>query len=296
MTAAGTAPGRVAVVTDSTAHLTAQEVEGLGVVVVPLEVVISGRTGLDGVQVQADEVARALSAWEPVTTSRPAPARFLAAYDRAQAQGAEAVLSVHLSGALSGTVEAARLAAREARLPVTVLDSQQIGLALGFAVLAAAGAAAAGAGLGQVTSLAQATLAGSSTDFYVDTLEHLRRGGRVGATSAFVGGVLAVKPLLTIREGRIEPLEKVRTAGRALARLADIAAERAGDRPVRLGVQHLDAEDKAQQVAALLAQRLPAAPPVLVRQMGAVIGAHVGPGVVAVVVAPHTPVPPAEGP
>jgi DegV family protein with EDD domain len=118
----------------------------------------------------------------------------------------------------------------------------------------------------------------------------------VGATSAFVGGVLAVKPLLTIRDGRIEPLEKVRTAGRALARLADIATERAGDRPVRLGVQHLDAEDKAQQVASLLAQRLPAAPPVLVRQMGAVIGAHVGPGVVAVVVAPDDPVPPAEGP
>lgn len=296
MTAAGAASGRVVVVTDSTAHLTPEEVDGLGLVVVPLDVVISGRTGLDGVQVHADEVARALSAWEPVTTSRPAPARFLAAYDRAQAEGAGAVLSVHLSGALSGTVEAARLAAREARLPVTVLDSQQIGLALGFAVLAAARAAATGAGLEQVTSVAAATLAGSSTDFYVDTLEHLRRGGRVGAASAFVGGVLAVKPLLTIRDGRIEPLEKVRTAGRALARLADIAAERAGDRAVLLGVQHLDAQDKAHQVASLLAQRMPAAAPVLVRQMGAVIGAHVGPGVVAVVVAPRDPVPPSAGP
>lgn len=283
------APGRVVVVTDSTAQLTADEVDQLAVDVVPLDVVISGRSGQDGVEVQAAQVARALQAWEPVTTSRPTPARFLAAYEQARARGAGAVLSVHVSGALSGTVEAARLAAREARLPVCVLDSQQIGLAMGFAVLAAARAAAAGASLERTAAVAQEVLAASSTDFYVDTLEYLRRGGRIGAASAFFGGVLAVKPLLTVAAGRIEPVEKVRTAGRALARLADIAAERAGGHPVQVAVQHLEAEDQARKVAGLVQQRLPDLADVLVREMGAVIGAHVGPGVVAVAVAPRGP-------
>ncbi len=277
---------RVVVVTDSTAHVSPQEAEALGVAVVPLEVVISGRTGLDMVEVQPDEVARALSSWEPVTTSRPSPARFVAVYEQARAAGAEAVVSVHLSGGLSGTVDAARLAAREATLPVAVVDSQQIGLGFGFAVLAGARLAADGADAAVVAAEVDRVLAGSSTDFYVDTLDYLRRGGRVGAASAFVGGVLSVKPLLTVREGRIEPLEKVRTSSRALARLADIAAGRADGRPVRLGVQHLAAPEHAAQAAALLAARLPQAAPALVRELGAVIGAHVGPGVVAVVVAP----------
>jgi DegV family protein with EDD domain len=108
----------------------------------------------------------------------------------------------------------------------------------------------------------------------------------VGATSAFVGGVLAVKPLLTVRDGRIEALEKVRTTSRALSRLADVAAERADGRPVQLAVQHLAAPQNAAQAATLLAHRLPQAPAAVVRELGAVIGAHVGPGVVAVVVAP----------
>jgi DegV family protein with EDD domain len=277
---------RVVVVTDSTAHVSPAEAEALGISVVPLEVVISGRSGLDLVEVQPEEVARALSAWEPVTTSRPAPARFVAAYEQARADGAQAVVSVHLSGSLSGTVEAARLAAREAHLPVTVVDSQQIGLGFGFAVLAAARVAATGADAETVAGVVTRVLAGSSIDFYVDTLDYLRRGGRVGATSAFVGGVLAVKPLLTVRDGKIEALEKVRTTSRALARLADVAAERADGRPVQLAVQHLAAPQHAAQAATLLAQRLPQAPPAVVRELGAVIGAHVGPGVVAVVVAP----------
>lgn len=282
-TAAGPA---TAVVTDSTAHLSQQEVAELGLSVVPLEVVISGQTGLDGIDVDADQVAAALSAWEPVTTSRPAPARFLAAYERAKESGAGEVVSVHLSGDLSGTVDAARIAAREASLPVTVVDSRQIALGLGFAVLDAARAARDGAAAEQVAAVATRASQAASTLFYVDTLEYLRRGGRIGAASAFLGGVLAVKPLLEVSSGRIEPLEKVRTATRALGRLQDLAVDRAGSRPVRLGVHHLAAPERAQQVGEALASRLPEAPPPLVRELGAVIGAHVGPGVVAVVVSP----------
>ena len=284
--------GRVAVVTDSTAHLTRQEADELGVAVVPLEVIIAGRAGLDDIEVDSAQVAQALRDWEPVSTSRPAPARFVAAYEDARHAGATAVVSVHLSGVLSGTVDAARLAAGEASLPVTVVDSRQIGLGFGFAVLDAARRAAAGAEATEVAAVATARARSASTVFYVDTLEYLRRGGRIGAASAFLGNVLAVKPLLDVVDGHIEPLEKVRTSARALGRLVDLAVVRADGRPVDLGVHHLDSPQRAEHAAALLAQRVPQAGPVRVRELGAVIGAHVGPGVVAVVVAPSE-VPPA---
>jgi DegV family protein with EDD domain len=277
---------RTGVVTDSTASLSLDEAATLGIAVVPLEVVISGQTGLDVLEVSADRVATALTGSEPVSTSRPAPARFMAAYERARENGATEVVSVHLSGELSGTVDAARLAARESSIPVTVIDSRQVGLGVGFAVLTAARMAQAGAVADEIAAEVNRICAATSMLFYVDTLEFLRRGGRIGAASAFLGSVLAVKPLLEVTDGHIEPVEKVRTSARAVARLEELVVARAGDGPVRLGVHHLAAPDRAENVRASLADRLPDASPILVRELGAVIGAHVGPGVVAVAVSP----------
>ena len=277
---------RTAVVTDSTAHLTPDEAASLGVEVVPLDVVLGGETGLDGIEVGPGDVAAALASSQPVSTSRPAPARFLAVYENARHAGAEEVVSLHLSADLSGTADAARIAAREASIPVTVVDSRQIVLGLGFAVMEAARLATQGADAATAAAVATATASATSTLFYVDTLEYLRRGGRIGAASAFLGGVLSIKPILELRDGRIEPLEKVRTSSRALARLQDMAVERAGSRAVRVGVHHLAAADAAEQMRHGLAERLPTAESILLRELGAVIGAHVGPGVVAVVVAP----------
>jgi DegV family protein with EDD domain len=288
--APGAQPGtgsRTAVVTDSTAHLIEEETSAWGITVVPLDVIIAGKAGRDGTDVSPHQVASALAAWEPVSTSRPSPARFLAAYEDARHHGVTSVVSIHLSGELSGTVDAARIAAREASLPVTVVDTRQVGLGFGFAVLAAAQQARSGGGASQVAEAARRVAAGSSVVFYVDNVEYLRRGGRIGAASAFFGGVLAVKPLLDVVDGRIEPLEKVRTTTRALARLEQLAVERAGTRPVSLGVHHLAAPARAEQVLGALVARLPNASPVLLRELDAVIGAHVGPGVVAVVIAPR---------
>lgn len=279
--------GRVAVVTDSTAALSADQARALGVEVVPLEVVVDGESGRDGIDVSSDQVAEALRAMRPVTTSRPAPASLLAAYERARHDGATAVVSIHLSADLSGTVDGARLAAQEASLDVTVVDSHLIGLALGFGVIGAALRAAEGADADAVAAQARAVFADSSIMFYVDTLEYLRRGGRIGAASAFLGNVLSVKPLLEVVDGKIAPVEKVRTANRALTRLLDLTVERAGSRPVQLGVHHLAAAERAETMRAALESRLPASSPVAVRELGAVLGAHVGPGVVAVAMAPR---------
>ncbi len=278
----------VAVVTDSTACLPVDVVAARGVLVVPLQVVVAGQAYDDelGSGLSGGAVAEALRRGRPVTTSRPSPAAFLAAYEKAAADGAEAVVSVHLPAEVSGTHESAVLAAREAPLPVEVVDARTLGLGLGFAVLAAVEIANAGAPAPQVAAAARDRAARTSAFFYVDTLEHLRRGGRIGAAAALLGGALAVKPLLHLDQGRIAPLEKVRTASRALARLVDLAVAAAGDVPVDLAVQHLDADKRAADVAGRLRDRVPQARVVLSGEVGPVIGAHVGPGTVGIVVAP----------
>jgi DegV family protein with EDD domain len=277
---------RVQVVTDSTAGLSTHEVLRYPLTVVPLQVVIGGTSYDDGAT-STDAVAEALKTFTPVSTSRPSPQTFAEAYLRCAKDGASAVVSIHLSGDMSGTFEAAMIGAKEAPIPVTVIDSRSLGMGLGFPVLAAAAAAAAGEDQAGVEAVARARMKSMSAYFYVDTLEYLRRGGRIGAAQALFGTALAVKPLLTISGGRIVPLEKVRTSSRAIARLADIAVQRAGDVPVQVAVHHLASLEKAQTLADGLADRLPQAEEIVLREVGAVIGAHVGPGLLAVVVAPR---------
>ena len=282
-----TSRGRVAIVTDSTASLPAEVAARRGIFVVPLRVVVGARALEEGSAATHHAVARALAAFEPVSTSRPAPAAFSTAYAAASDAGAESIVSIHLSSHMSGTYESALAAARGADAPVEVVDSAQIGLATGFAVLAAADATDAGADAGAAADAACARADACASYFYVDTLEYLRRGGRLGAAVALLGSALAVKPLLTVSGGRVEPLEKVRTTGRALARIEELAVEAAGSGEVDVGVQHLAAGPRAAELAARLRQRLPRARLVWELEVGAVVGAHVGPGAVAVVVAPH---------
>jgi DegV family protein with EDD domain len=277
---------RVHVVTDSTAGLSTHEVLRHPLSVVPVQVVIGGTSYDDGAT-SADAVADALKTFTPVSTSRPSPQTFTDAYAACAAAGAESIVSIHLSGEMSGTCEAAMIGAKESPIPVRVIDSRSIAMGLGFPVLAAAAAAAAGEDQAAVEAAARTRLASISAYFYVDTLEYLRRGGRIGAAQALLGTALAVKPLLTISSGRIVPLEKVRTSSRAIARLADIAVQRAGDGPVQVAVHHLANLEKAQTLADGLAERLPQADEIVLREVGAVIGAHVGPGLLAVVIAPR---------
>ncbi|MEU9080137.1 DegV family protein [Kitasatospora sp. NPDC048538] len=280
-------PSDLALVTDSTAYLPQEALDRHGITVVPLSVVVGDSVLCEGVEISPKDVAEALRGKQRVTTSRPNPETFAATYRAAAEAGAKGVVSVHISGELSGTVEAARLAAAEAPVPVRVVDSRLVGMALGYGVLAAAEAIEAGQDLASAADAATRRAAGTSGFFYVDTLEHLRRGGRIGAARALLGSALAVKPLLHLDGGRIEPLEKVRTASRAIARLEEIAVERSGDGEVDITVHHLAAEDRAEPLAERLRARVPGLRELYVGEVGAVIGAHVGPGLLAVVVAPR---------
>ncbi|WP_377271482.1 DegV family protein [Peterkaempfera sp. SMS 1(5)a] len=277
----------VALVTDSTAYLPQDAVDRHRIAVVPLSVVMGDEVLAEGIEVSPKDVAQALRGRRAVTTSRPNPESFAAAYRAAAETGAEAVVSLHLSAELSGTFEAAQLAAESAGLPVRVIDTRMVGMALGYCVLAAAAAADAGAGPEEVAAAAERRAESTSGYFYVDTLEYLRRGGRIGAARALLGSALAVKPLLHLSGGSIEPLEKVRTASRAIARLEEIAVEQAGQAEVDIAVHHLAAEDRAEPLAERLRGRVPGLRDLYVGEVGAVIGAHVGPGLLAVVISPR---------
>jgi DegV family protein with EDD domain len=278
----------VVVVTDSTAYLPDELVEGYGIHVVPLYVVLAGHSGREGSDIAPGDVARALGVrGQSVSTSRPTPGDFVAAYRRALDEGADRLVSVHLSSKLSGTWDAARLAASQVgEHIVTVVDTRSAAMGAGFAVLAAARSAAAGADPATVARTAQEIAEATRTFFVVDTLEHLRRGGRIGSAAAVLGSALAVKPVLHVQDGRVVPLEKVRTTARALNRLVQRAVEVAGQGPVSVAIHHLAAAEKAERLAAEIRDRLPQLRELHVSELGAAIGAHVGPGAVGIVVAP----------
>jgi DegV family protein with EDD domain len=277
---------RVAVVTDSTSYLPRGWAADLSITVVPVQVIVGGQPLDETDDDQAQQVASALTSMQPVSTSRPSPERFLQAFRAAQVAGATEIVVATLSSSMSATYESALLAARDALIPVTVIDSGTIAMGLGFAVMRGAEAARTGANAADVARLIEASARSTSVLFYVDTLEYLRRGGRVSSAKAAMGQALQVKPILHVEHGRVEPLERLRTAGKALSRLAELAVKAADGQACDIAVQHLGAPDRAAALAGQLQVALPTCE-VIVCPVGGVVGAHVGPGMVAVVVSPR---------
>ncbi|MFE7277753.1 DegV family protein [Streptomyces sp. NPDC057623] len=277
----------VAIVTDSTAYLPPRTMERHGITSVPLTVVLGGQALDEGTEISTRSLAQALQKRRSVTTSRPSPQVFAEHYRRVAESGASGIVSLHLSAELSGTYDAAVLAAREAPVPVRVVDTGMVAMALGFSALAAAEAAETGGTVDEAVTAAEKRAGATAAYFYVDTLDYLRRGGRIGAAQALLGSALAVKPLLQLEDGRIGPLEKVRTASKAIARLEEIAADRAGSARVDIAVHHLAAPDRASALADRLRARVPGLADLHVSEVGAVIGAHTGPGLLGVVVSPR---------
>ncbi|WP_369035942.1 MULTISPECIES: DegV family protein [Streptomyces] len=277
----------VAIVTDSTAYLPPRTMERHGIIAVPLTVVLGDQAFEEGTEISARSLAQALQKRRSVTTSRPSPQLFAETYRKVAESGATGIVSLHLSAEFSGTYDAAVLAAREAPVPVRVVDTGMVAMALGFCALAAAEVAEAGGTVDEAVTAAEKRAAGTSAFFYVDTLDYLRRGGRIGAAQALLGSALAVKPLLQLDGGRIELMEKVRTASKAIARLEEIVADRAGGAQVDIAVHHLAAPDRAAALADRLRVRVPGLAELHVSEVGAVIGAHTGPGLLGAVVSPR---------
>ncbi|MFD4368166.1 DegV family protein [Rhodococcus sp. NPDC058521] len=271
----------VVVVTDSSACMPSGLVEQYGIEVVPLHVLVGEhdyRDGIDDIDLDSG----------PVTTSGAPPEALRAAYgaalDRSDGDG---VLAVHISRQLSGTWDAARVAAEEFGGKVRLVDSQSAGMGVGFPVLAAARAAVEGAGLGSVYRHAVEAATHTSSFFVVDRLDHLRRGGRIGAAAALLGTALAMKPVLHILDGRLALKEKTRTSTKALARLTEIAVSQVEQEPVSVAVHHLHAQIRAEDLVRRLRERIPKIEEIFVTEFSAVLGAHVGPGAVGIALASH---------
>jgi DegV family protein with EDD domain len=218
------------------------------------------------------------------TTSQPSIGDFLAVYEPL-AQAGRDIVSIHISGGISGTVEAARQAAAEltARTPearIEVIDSRLACGALGMVVLATSAAARGGADVDAVAARAREAAGATRLWFAVDTLEYLQRGGRIGPAQAWLGGALKIKPILTF-DGEIVPVERVRTSGRAFARMVAYLRSRHDDGADGWVVQHIQAPDVAERLVAS-GREIFASEPLFVSEIGPVIGAHAGPGLVGV--------------
>jgi len=276
----------VAVVTDSTACLPADLSGRHGIRVVPLRVVTGGLAFDDGPSALSGTLEAEHRRDPRVSTASPAPGVFAAAYAAAAAAGAHAIVSVHLSACLSGTVNSATLAAAGAPVPVRVVDSRSLGMGLGLAVLAAAEVAGAGGTPQDVAAAAAATSARLRSFFVLDSLDRLSAGGRLDPGSAGLGSGLTVRPLLHLREGRVSVLEKLRTPSAAVRRLEEVAAEFAGDAPVDVAVQYLGQPERGTALASRLELLIPGARRRYLAEADPVILAHTGPGMLGVVVAP----------
>ena len=270
----------IAIVTDSTADLPPALASSRSITVVPLTLNFDGRSLLDGVDITPGEFYRKLpSAATHPTTSQPSPGRFAETYNELLATH-DAIVSIHISEKLSGTYDSAKQAADMTDPQrVHVVDSQVVSMSLGLVVLGAASLASSGADAEAIVEKVEALRPFVHTYFSVATLEFLRRGGRIGRASAMLGSVLQVKPVLCIREGVVEPLERVRTFERALNRIIELAKAVDRGKGVCAVVGHADAEKDAEKVGKALE---PIAETLMIQPLGPVVGAHGGPGVVGV--------------
>lgn len=274
---------KVAVVTDTTAYIPQSLCEGLPIYTAPLQIIWGQETFRDVVDIQPSAFyTRLQNAKVMPTTSQPAPAVFVDIYQKLLDQGYD-ILSVHISSKLSGTFDSAVQALQSfpgAR--IELIDSLTTSMGMGFPVLNAARAAAQGATLEACKAIVERGSANSGILFAVATLEFLHRGGRIGGAAAFLGTALNLKPILELRSGRIEAIERVRTMGKATDRLIDLFVERVGDhRPVQIAALHGNAHDAASQMLERAKERFAAADikEAVLTDVSAVVGAHTGPGV-----------------
>lgn len=277
---------KVAIVTDSTAYLPAELTRGLAITTVPLQVIWGEETYRDGIDITPEQFYKRLpeSKINP-TTSQPSPAAFRAIYENLLDQGYD-ILSIVLSSRLSGTMDSAiqaRTTFPAAR--IEIVDALTTSMAMGFPVLEAARAAANGATLAEAKTIAEKSLKNTRIFFVLNTLEYLRRGGRIGGAQAFLGAALNLKPILEVREGRVEALERVRTFNKAQDRLVEIVKENVGSRkPISLAILHSIAETEAKSLLERTCSLFPVSDvrETAIVPVSPVVGVHVGPGCLGV--------------
>jgi DegV family protein with EDD domain len=268
----------IRIVTDSTCDLPQKIIQQHGITVIPLYIQAGGRSYQDGVDLTRSEFYERLPSFQPAaTTAVPGPDVFRTEYERLAAEGATGILSIHISEKLSGMVNVAREAAKEtAAVPVTVFDSRQLSLGMGFEVLTAAEAAEAGRSMPEILAELEKQIARTHVFAALDTLEFLRRSGRMNAALATIGTLLQIKPFLKMYDG--EPTaERVRTRTGAIKRLIELLLEFGPFE--KAAILYSAAADRAQELLDEIRNLLPPGE-IWMEEINPVIGAHIGPGVI----------------
>ena len=272
---------KVAIVTDSTADLPPELVEELGVTIVPLQVIFGDEAYREGVEITTEEFyERLVKSRQLPTTSAPSVGDFQEVYERLLEE-VDSIVSIHIGAKLSGTVQAAHTARQSLAKPerIEIVDSQAVSVAIGFVIMEAVEAARAGAKLAEVKAAAESAVQRTHVRFMLDTLEYVRRGGRIGRARAYMGTLLRVKPILSFREGEVYPEERVRTRARGLERIIQWAVRH--QKVKRAVVAHATTLDEAESIRERLAMAFPSVKVYLIR-FGPVLGTHGGPGTIGV--------------
>ncbi len=271
------------IVTDSTADIPGKLANEMDITVVPLTVNFQDGSYRDGIDLNTDQffVKLAQSTALP-TTSQPSESAFQEVYEELSKDESE-VLSIHISGKLSGAMNSARLAAQEleGKAKVHLVDSRLASMSLGMVVLEAARAVKRGASTAEALDIVSQTIARSHLRLVVDTLEYLQRGGRIGRANAFLGSILSVKPILTLEDGEVRPMERVRTRSKAVERLYEWAASFKD--VAEIAVMHATTPADAKTLADRLAAVFPDIT-IHLASIGPVIGTHIGPGAMGVMI------------
>jgi DegV family protein with EDD domain len=274
---------KVAVITDSTAYIPDAMLKAHQITVVPQVLIWGEETFRDGVDIMPDDFYKRLETAKVMpTTSQVSIGDMKTAFEKLLESGFD-VLGIFISSKLSGTIQSATQAREmlpKAAEKITIVDSNSTAMAMGFHVLLTARAAQDGATLDECQKQAEKAREHTGVYFVVDTLEFLRRGGRIGGAQALLGSALNIKPILELRDGRIESVDKVRTKSKAIDRMIDLVAQHvAGRTPVRLATLHANAETEAR--AALEAAVLQLQPiETVFASVSPVIGTHAGPGTI----------------
>lgn len=274
---------KVSIVTDSTAYLPREFIDTLGISVVPLSLNWDGKTYRDGIDIQPDEFYTRLAKSDTLpTTSQSTVGDYAAVFEKLTNENRD-VLVLPISSGISGSINSA-IQARKMfpKANIEVVETKLVSMALGFQVLAAARAAAAGASLEECTKIAKEAYNHIGVYFVVDTLKYLHAGGRIGGAKRFMGTALRIKPVLEIRDGKIEAVKSVITMSKAIEAMVELVEKDiAGRKPVRVSVFHALAEEHAIQLLEIITKRFGADESIL-SYVSPVVGSHVGPGTLSI--------------
>jgi len=271
----------VHIVTDSSCDLPDDLIAEMNIKIVPLKIRFGDTEFVDRIELTTDQFwEKCRISDELPSTAAPSPGAFVEEFQNAAREGATGVVAIILSGELSATIEAAQQAAQLVRdeIEVRVIDSRTVTLGLGSVVIGAATAANSGASLEEVSSIASNSIGRTQVHAALDTLENLRKGGRIGAAGSLLGSMLSIKPLIEVRNGVVEPAGKQRTRGKALSYLVGVVEQNA-DQIEQIFVTHAacdDVDSFLEQVRSVVNVE------VLVGQVGPVVGAHAGIGTIGV--------------